>query len=167
MIEKMVFKLADNILNNSIKLKAGDNLLIEYIGKAGNELVNVLFGKAKEIGANPIVNEIDYKELKEFLINASEEEIIEYGKRDLDRMKKMNAYIGISSGIGNNELSKVPLDKMQMYNKYYTSPVHIQERVNNTKWCILRYPNEELAKKFNMSLEDFRIYFFKVCNFFS
>ena len=164
MIEKMVFKLADNLLNTSIKLKAGDDLLIEDIGKAGNELVNVLIEKAKEIGANPIVNEIDYIELKEFLINASEEEIIEYGKRDLDRMKKMNAYIGISSGIGNNELSKVPLDKMQMYNKYYTSPVHIQERVNNTKWCILRYPNEELAKKFNMSLEDFRIYFFKVCN---
>lgn len=48
-------------------------------------------------------------------------------------------------------------------NKYYTLPVHFQERVKNTKWCILRYPNTSMAQMSNMSTEEFEDFYFKVC----
>ena len=37
------------------------------------------------------------------------------------------------------------------------------ERVKNTKWCILRYPNEWLAKQAKMSLDEFADFFYNVC----
>ncbi len=37
--------------------------------------------------------------------------------------------------------------KLELYNKYYTALVHLEQRVKHTKWCILRYPNEYFAKK--------------------
>ena len=53
---------------------------------------------------------------------------------------------------------------MKMYNKYYTTPVHLEERVKNTKWCILRYPNASMAQMSKMNQDEFEDYFFKVCN---
>ena len=40
----------------------------------------------------------------------------------------------------------------------------INERVNNTKWVVLRYPNNSMAQLANTSLEDFEDFYFNVCN---
>ena len=50
-----------------------------------------------------------------------------------------------------------------MYNKYYTMPVHLEERVKHTKWCILRYPNASMAQMSNMNTENFEDFHFNVC----
>jgi aminopeptidase len=76
----------------------------------------------------------------------------------------MDAYIAINACSNTSELSDVDNKKMILYNKYYTSKVHLEERCNNTKWCILRYPNNSIAQKSNMSLEEFENFYFKVCN---
>ena len=49
---------------------------------------NELIKQAKELNANPQINLINYDNLKNFLINATEEEIIEYGKKDYKRAAK-------------------------------------------------------------------------------
>lgn len=137
-------KLAYNLINNSISLKEGDNLLVECIGEDGLELANVIIKQAKK-NAKATLNIIKYDKLKEFLINANTEEIIEYGKRDYERMKKMQAYIGISAPTSDKSLEGVSQEKLEIYNKYYTALVHLERRVKYTKWCILRYPNEYYA----------------------
>lgn len=156
-------KLAYNILNNSISLKKNDNLLIEVIGENGLELANSIMEQSKKINANVILNLIKYDELKKFLINANINEIIEYGKKDFERMKKMQAYIGISSPTSDKPLEGVSQEKLEIYNKYYTALVHLEQRVNHTKWCILRYPNKYLANKFNMTLNEFKNFYYNVC----
>lgn len=157
-------KLAHNLIQNSISLSKDDNLLVEVIGEDGLELANEIIKQAKEINANPVLNLIKYNELKKFLINSSKEEIIEYGKKDYDRMKNMQAYIGISAPKSDKSLEGVPQEKLEIYNKYYTALVHLEQRVKHTKWCILRYPNEYLAKKSNMTLDEFKDFYYKVCN---
>ena len=161
-MDKRNVKLAKNILNNSISLNKEENLLVELIGEDGLELANEIVSQAKEIGANPILSIVKYDELKKFLINASEKEIIEYGKKDYEKMKKMQAYIGISSQNNDKPLEGVPNQKIEMYNKYYTALVHLEERVKHTKWCILRYPNEYFAKKSNMKLDEFKDFYYNV-----
>ena len=52
---------------------------------------------------------------------------------------------------------------MEIYNKLYQNPVHFEERVKNTRWCILRYPNQDMANMAQMSLEEFTDFFYKVC----
>jgi aminopeptidase len=45
----------------------------------------------------------------------------------------------------------------------YSSPV-TDERVNNTKWVVLRWPNNSMAQLANSSLEAFEDFYFDVCN---
>ena len=157
-------ELAYNIINNSISLNEGDNLLVEAIGEEGLELAKEIIRQSKKMNAKATLNIIKYDELREFLINANEEEIIEYGKKDYERMQKMQAYIGISAPTSEKSLEGVSQEKLEMYNKYYTALVHLEQRVKHTKWCILRYPNEFLANKSNMTLDEFKDFYYNVCN---
>ena len=155
-------KLVSNLLNHSLGIKEGEKILIEMLGTDCSDLACELIKHAKEIGAIPVFNIIDYKVLKELLLNCSEEEIKAYAKYDLARMKDVDAYVGIRSA-NPKELDGILKERMEIYNKYYQTPVHFEERVKNTKWCILRYPNEWLAKQAKMSLNEFTDFFYNVC----
>lgn len=157
-------KLAKNLLNYSVKLKENENILIEVLGEEGLPLAKELMKHATELKAKPYFNIVNHEVLRIMLENATEEQIKIYAKHDLERMKDMDVYIGIRAYSNTAELTRIPQDKMELYNKYYTLPVHFEERVKNTKWCILRYPNNSMAQMSNMSLEEFEDFYFDVCN---
>ena len=156
--------LAQNLINNSISLKEGDNILVEVIGEDGIELGNEIVKQSQKLNAIPYLNIISYENLKQFLIKGTKEEIIAYGKKDLERMKKMQAYIGIRTPRSNKTFEGVTQEKLKLYNKYYTAAVHLEQRVKHTKWCIVGYPNEYNANKANMSLNEFKDFYYSVCN---
>ena len=161
-MENKIQKLASNLINHSVKLKKGEKILIEMLGTECSDLAVELIKQAKEIGAIPLFNIVDYRVLKEMLLNCTEEEIKEYAKYDLEKMQEVDCYIGIRSA-NPRELDGISKESMEIYNKLYQTPVHFEERVKNTKWCILRYPNESMEKMAKMTLEEFTDFFFKVC----
>lgn len=161
-MDERIRKLASNLLNHSVRLKKDEKILIEMIGTDCSDLAIELIKKSKEIGAIPLFNIIDYKVLKEILLNSNKEQIEEYAKYDLIKMQNVDAYIGIRAA-NPKELDGISKENMEIYNKYYQTPVHFEERVKNTKWCILRYPNEWLATLAKMSLEEFTDFFYNVC----
>ncbi len=162
-MKEQLKKLAKQILLYSLKIKEKENLLIEVIGKDGIPLAKEIMIEAQKLNVNTFFNIIDYSLLKSLLANANEDQIKLYAKHDLSRMKDMDAYVGISSKKCENEFLSIPLEKMQMYNKYYISKVHLEERLKK-KWCILRYPNSFFAKKNKMTLKEAKNYYFNVCN---
>ena len=161
-MDERIRKLASNLLNHSVKLKKDEKILIEMIGTDCSDLAIELIKQSKEIGAIPLFNIIDYKVLKEILWNSNKKQIEEYAKYDLIKMQNVDAYIGIRAA-NPKELDGISKEDMETYNKYYQTPVHFEERVKNTKWCILRYPNDWLAKLAKMSLEEFTDFFYNVC----
>ena len=163
MKDKRVEKLANNLLTHSVNLQKGESILIEILGEEGMPLGIEIMKQAEAIGAKPEFNIINYEILKEMLLNCSEEQIKLYAKHDLKRMQDMDAYIGIRATSNTAELNGISKENMELYNKYYTVPVHFEERVKNTKWCILRYPNKSMAQMSNMSTEEFENFYFNVC----
>lgn len=157
-------KLAHNLLTYSIDLKENDNILIEVLGEEGMPLAKELMRQAEQMKARPYFNIVNYELLRIMLENATEEQIKLYGKHDGARMKDMDAYIGIRATPNTSELSNIDSKKMELYNQYYMLPVHFEERVKRTKWCILRYPNNSMAQMSKMSLEEFEDFYFNVCN---
>ena len=157
-------KLANNLLTYSVNIKKDENILIEVLGEDGIPLAKEIIKRAEELGAKPYFNIINYELLRIMLENATEEQIKMYGKHDEARMKDMQCYIGIRATPNNSELNGISKEKMELYNKYYTAPVHFNERVKNTKWCILRYPNNSMAQMSKMSKDKFEEFFFNVCN---
>lgn len=163
MRDSRIEELAKILLTYSVDIQNGENILIEILGEDGIPLGKELIRQAEELGSRPQFNIVNYEVLRTLLKNATEEQIKMYAKHDAARMRDMDAYIGISAKPNTAELSGISKENMDLYNKYYTVQVHFEERVKNTKWCILRYPNNSMAQMSKMNTEEFEDFYFNVC----
>lgn len=162
MQDARIEKLAEGLINYSVRLQKGEKVLIEAVG-IPNDLVRALVKKAYAAGGFPYVNIIDNQIQREILSGATEEYFNAWKKYDCFRMEDMDAYIGIRGGSNSFELSDVPAEKMTMYSTLYSHPVHHERRVKNTKWVVLRYPNPAMAQLAGTSTSAFEQFYFDVC----
>ncbi len=84
-------------------------------------------------------------------------------EKEISEMKGMQAYIGIRAHDNVNELGNLPADKLTDFSRHY-SDIVTNYRVDNTRWVVLRYPNNSMAQLASTNLEDFEDFYFKVCN---
>ncbi len=155
-------QLAQVLVHHSTKLQPGEHVLIEAYD-IPHPFVNSLIARVTEAGAKPYVWIKQNAVIRQMLLSANEGQLKLIGKQELAWMKKMDAYIGIRGGDNVNELADVPQDKMRMYQEYILKPVHYEQRVNHTRWVILRYPTPSFAQLAHMSSEAFEDFFFQVC----
>lgn len=160
-MDPRIVKLADLLVDYSCRVQAGDKVLIDYEGDCCKELVRQLIKKVYAKGGLPYVDIRDSAVTRELLLSCSEEQITFMNECSLQKMKGMQAYIAIRAGGNTAELSDVPSDKLNMYYRL-TSPT-LDYRVNETKWVVLRYPNNSMAQLANTSLEAFEDFYFDVC----
>lgn len=162
MFDSRVEKLAKVIIEYSVELKKDEKVLIDVVGLE-LPLAQALIRHTYQIGAVPFISVSDNTLQREILKGFSIGQAKAMAEWDLLRMKEMQAYVGIRAGQNVNELADVPSDKMQIYMNYYSKPVHLEQRVKHTRWCILRYPNSSMAQLAEMSTEGFEDLYFKVC----
>lgn len=163
MKDPRIEKLAKNLINYSVSLKPGEKILIESIGN-DIPLAKELIKQAYAVGGIPFMTIKNPELTRELLTGCTLEQIKDMASYEIARMKDMNAYIAIRSGENVSELGAVPHDNMKIYMEHYSKPLHIDVRVKNTKWCILRYPNNSMAQLAEMATEHFEDFYFKVCN---
>lgn len=155
--------LAKNLINYSCRLQPGEKVLIEAIGLE-KDFTEELVKQAYAAGALPFVT-IKSKSIdRALLMNATREQIEMMAKFEAARMSEMDAYIGIRSDVNATETSDVPPERMKLYFKYFSEPVHSKIRVPKTKWVVLRYPSPSMAQSASMSTEAFEDFYFDVCN---
>lgn len=165
MQDSRINKLAESLVHYSCKVNKNENVLIKVYGEG--EEYNLVVALIKEIykaGANPFVWNHNPQIMRELLKDCNEEQIKLWAQTDLALMQKMDAYIGIWGGSNNAENSSVSRENNQIYEKFYSNPVHMHERVKNTKWVILNYPTPSMAQQASMSTDEFEDFYFKVCN---
>lgn len=162
MTDQRIAKMANMLINYSVSLKPEEKILIEITGD-GKELAKALVKEAYMAGGVPYVNIRESDIDRVILQECTAEQIKLMGEVDAARMKQMDAYIGIRASRNANELGSVPSDKMKIYMEHYSKPVHLDIRLNQTKWCVLRYPNDSMAQLADMATEFFEDYYFDVC----
>lgn len=161
-MDSRIEKLSAQLTEYACNLQKGEKVLIEYEGKKTLPLVQQLIRDAHRLGAVPFAEEKNDRVLRELLMGAGREQLSLQREMELVRMKEMNAYISVRGGDNIAELSDVPAEKMQLYDKML-QPV-LDQRVNETKWVILRYPTPSMAQLAGKSLADFEDFYFQVCN---
>ncbi|WP_198391234.1 aminopeptidase, partial [Brachyspira sp. SAP_772] len=145
-------KLAYNLVNYSCRLKKGENVLIKVYGEGEERsLVMAIIQEVYKVGANPFVWNHDPEIMRELLKKCNEEQIKTWAESDLMLMKKMDAYIGVWGGNNNAENSSIKEENYKIYEKLYLDPVHMHQRVKNTKWLVLNYPSSSMAQQASMS----------------
>lgn len=158
-------KLAYNLVNYSCRLKKGENVLIKVYGEGEERsLVMAIIQEVYKVGANPFVWNHAPQIMRELLKKCNDEQIKTWAESDLMLMKKMDAYIGVWGGNNNAENSSIKEENYKIYEKLYLDPVHMHQRVKNTKWVVLNYPTSSMAQQASMSTDEFEDFYFKVCN---
>lgn len=156
-------QLAKNLIGYSTDLKENEKILIEVHGE-GLPLARELVRETYRIGGIPFVTVKDPQTTRILLEGCSRRQMADTGKFELARMKEMQAYIGIRASQNVSEMGAVPADRMKLYQEEYMTPLHSEQRVRNTRWCVLRYPNNSMAQLADMATEGFEELYFKVCN---
>jgi aminopeptidase len=162
MSDPRIAKLADVLIGHSLRLQPGENVFIETFD-ASDTIVTALIERVVQAGGVPFVETRSNRVLRALYKNATQKQMRVIGELELARMQRMDAYIGLRGWANALEFADVPAPKMKLYQTHWWQPVHSEQRVNNTRWVVLRYPSPGFAQAANMSTEQFENFYFDVC----
>jgi aminopeptidase len=153
-------KLARLLIEYSTALKKGDRILLDMIDVPDDFSIE-LIRAARKVGGVPIIEARHTRLSREALRGTNKEHAALVRDLELFRMRKMQAYIAIRGSANASENADVPSEQMALYSRI-TRPVQ-NYRVNETRWCVLRWPSPSMAQAAGMSTEAFENLYFDVC----
>lgn len=157
-----VDQLAEIIVDYSVKVKAGDRVLIACDGLEGRPLVQSLHKQCIQKKALHVEYMFrDSSILRDFLTFANDDQLAYFPPEYLSIIKDTDVYVWIGAPSNTKELALVDEAKQSLHRKAL-SPLR-QERLRGTRWMALLYPTQALAQDANMSLEEFSTFFFDAC----
>jgi aminopeptidase len=152
--------LAKQLTAYSTALKKGENVLIEAFD-VPDEMVVSLIRAVRQRKAIPYVQTQHARISRELALGATEEQFELMAQVELDRMRRMDAYIALRGSHNISESADVPSDRMKLVARKM-KPV-LDHRVKKTRWVVLRWPTSAMAQQAGMSTEAFEDFYFKVC----
>ncbi len=154
--------LARNLVRYSCALQPGEKILIDSYGLEVS-MIRALVEETYAAGGLPFVSIKQHQVTRALLSQATAGQLDMMARYEIERMKDMDAYIGLRAGENANELADVAPEQMALYQRHWGQPIHSEIRVPHTKWVVLRWPNHSMAQLANTSTEAFEDFFFKVC----
>jgi aminopeptidase len=143
--------LATNLLDYSIKLEAGDRLLIESDVPA-RDLVVALVEGAYQRAAVPFYEVGDARIRRAWFLGAAREQMDLEVSWSLRRLDDIEASIYIIAGENASELVDVPPGILETSRR---AGQPLMDKYLTKKWCLLRYPTPGAAQAAGMSTEGF------------
>ncbi len=160
MHDPRIDQLARTLIRYSTQVKKGDFVWIDCFD-VPPQVAQALIRAVVEAKAHPLIHLHDTTVTREMMMHASEAQYELIGEHQLELMKKMDCYIAVRGSNNITENSDVPAEKMKMVMARLRP--FMNERVNNTRWCVLRWPTSAMAQQAGMSTQAFEDFFFKVC----
>ena len=161
-MDDRILTLADRLVNYSCNVLPGEKVLVTGIGHEVYPLLKQVVKAVYKAGGQAFVDLQEPAVTREIMLSCMEDQLAFFSELEMHRMKGMDAYIGIRGAGNAYELSDVPLEKQQLYARM-TNEVQ-RQRVDHTKWVVLRYPNASMAQMAGMSLSRFEDFYYSVCN---
>lgn len=155
-------KLAQTLIGHSTRLQAGEHLLVEAFDIPEAMLLAVI-AEARAVGGHPHVALRSGRLQRALVQDAEPGQLDAWAGYDLDRMKRMDCYLGMRGSHNVSEMAGLPDAQLQAYSRQYSTPVHGQQRVNHTRWCVLRWPTPSMAQLAGTATDAFEDFYFNVC----
>jgi aminopeptidase len=155
-------QLARTLIRYSCSLQPGEHVLIEAVD-IPHEFTCELIRQAREVGGHPNVLIKSKAVMRRLLMDATDEQLEAMALTEETAMKQAHAYIGMRGSPNVSELSDVPADAMDRFEKKIWQRVHTDIRVAKTKWVVLRWPTPSMAQLAGQSTEAFEHFYFRVC----
>lgn len=153
-------KLAQNLVSHSVDLQAGEKILIHAID-VPESITLALLRAVRERGAHPFVQIQNGRIERECILGGKDIQFESSLKWELQRMQEMDAYIALRGSSNVFESSDLP--SADLHRAMKTLKPVLDWRVNQTKWCVLRWPTSSMAQQAKMSTERFENFYFDAC----
>lgn len=163
MFQEQMQKLAHTLVHYSTQVKPGDLVFIHGKGFDTRDLAETVMAETVRAGGIPYLYYEDDRATRRLLLEGNEKTFQKLSEFLLLEMKQAQVFIGIRGSVNAFELSDVPKEKMNLYDKYISGPVHVEQRVKHTRWCVLRYPNPAMCQLAKQSTESFQRFYYDVC----
>ncbi|MFN8139820.1 MAG: aminopeptidase [Fimbriimonadales bacterium] len=162
MIDPRITKLAELLCIHSTELTEQDSVLIHAFDiphEAVAELVRVAQSRGAKVALR--IESVPVK--RQLMMGMTEANAALIAEIEKHEMETMTAYIALRGSDNYAELSDVPQDTMNMWQRVYATPVVFETRVPKTKWAVLRWPSPGMAQQASMSTSAFENFYFDVC----
>ena len=159
-----VKKLADILVNYSIKVKKGEYIIVSGGTEAG-ELMKEIYRLILKKGAYPSMKVsipgTDYIYYK----NASNAQLKKFPEIGFYEIKKAQGYIGIISESNTRELSNINPKKISLRQKVtHRISDYVVNRNDKIRRCTTIFPTRALAQDAEMSFEEYQDFVFGATN---
>ncbi|MHC5023051.1 MAG: aminopeptidase [Planctomycetota bacterium] len=154
--------LARLLVEHSTRLQADEHILIEAFD-APEAMVIALVEAARAAGGHPHVALRRSRVMRALQRDAADANLEVWADCDRHRMTRMDAYLGLRGSENVSEFSDIDDEQMKRNARLYQKPVHFEQRINHTRWCVLRWPTPSMAQLAQMSTEAFEDFYFDVC----
>jgi aminopeptidase len=155
-------RLADVIVNHSTQLRRGEAILIESFDLADGLVLDVV-DAVHRVGGLPLVALRNNAVHRAQLRGGTEAFYRTLAEIELFQMQKVQAYVGLRATTNSSELADVPSEQLALHSRLVAHPVHLDYRVNHTRWVVLRYPNPAMAQMAGMSTDQFEDFYYRAC----
>ncbi|HUB26111.1 MAG TPA: aminopeptidase [Tepidisphaeraceae bacterium] len=154
--------LARLLVRHSMRVAAGDKVLIEAFD-IPTDFTAELIRQVAAAGGLPLVSTYHQQVLRALYQVSTEEQMRLHGQIERQRMEAVQCYAGVRGSHNISEMSDVPKEKMDLYERLWWTPVHQDVRVRKTRWVVLRWPTASMSQAAQMSTEAFEDFYFRVC----
>ncbi|MBT7781883.1 MAG: aminopeptidase, partial [Anaerolineae bacterium] len=157
MPDPRITKLAKVLINYSLKIQPGEQLLIQTSPLA-DELTMAVYEEAIKAGAHVItMNQVPgLREI--FFKNASDEQLEYIAPVQKMMMETFDAFLHIQADSNTRSMSGVEPQKMAQFGRANAEMSKIMMQRSATgdlKWCMTVYPTNAMAQEADMSLADY------------
>ncbi len=159
MFDRRWSQLGEILVNYSTRIKAGDRLLITMMELEAFPLTLAVYEHAVQAGAFPQV-QFASRYLERALLTFGAEEMIARVP-DLERsgMEWADSYVGLRGARNPHELGDIPTERLAAHKRAQGAISAL--RNEQTRWVLVRVPNESFAQAAGMSLDAAMDFFFE------
>jgi len=161
MTDPRVKRLAEILVNYSIKIKKGDLIELNF-GIDAKELALEVYKLILKKRAYPIVHAGVPGFTYAYYKNASKEQLMKFPKLAMYEAKLADGSISIGAEYNTKELTKIDPKKISMRRKITRKISDIIIEKDN--WIICEFPTHSLAQDAEMSLEEFEDFVYNATN---
>lgn len=163
MYEKEMQKLANNLVNKSVKAQKGERVLIDY-SCTDKLFIRFLIEEIIKVGAVPQIWNTNKYLKKQIILNGTEDTFNKMAEIDSFTMQNSDCVIIVRGEENLFDFTDVPIQKQKLFSICYDKKVHNDIRLNK-KWVLLRFPSPSFAQSAHLSTEAFNTFYYKVCNY--
>jgi len=157
-------RLARTIVRYSLDVQPGERVLLDFRGASTTGLLRETVSEIARAGGVPFPLPGDDSVSARFLRDATEGQVRSWGGIHDALMRQMQCYVRVNGTDNPFDTSDVGDEALRWEREHYMRPVHLEYRVKNTKWVVLRYPTHSMAQQARMSRESFAALYYDVCD---